>query len=203
MSNFLLLLLVMLFLLGIHGTFLFNPDNSAFIVLRHIRLATDNEQYRIRCPYNFNHLTVQLLNYSTDHCFNLYSGLNHQACANQQSPCQFHAKSVQLHCDHHSYSNAVDITYQCSHKQTKITYSQPVLSDSLNQDEILSLFLVGLGIVITISIFTCCIWFICCQDNLDDDDDNDQQKNSSRSLSLHLNPLESNRLSSLRTIQSV
>ncbi len=201
---------LILFLTGIHGKFLFNPASSSFIVLRHIRLSTDNEQYRIRCPYNLNHLNLQLLNYSNDDCFNLYSGSDNNHCHTQQSPCQFHAKSVQLHCNHHSYSNYVDITYQCSYKNTKETYSQTIISDSSNnQDEIISLFLIGLGIVITIWIFICCIWFICCHDNEDDDDDDDDDnKNPPRSysrpnLSLHLNPFETNRISSLRTSQSV
>jgi hypothetical protein len=204
-----IIFLIILFLIGIHGKFLFNPDSSSFIVLRHIRLSTDNEQYRIRCPYNLNHLTLQLLNYSNDDCFNLYSGSNNNnnACQTQQSPCQFQAKSVQLHCNHHSYSNYVDITYQCSYKHTKTTFSQSTISDSSNQDEIISLFLIGLGIVLTIWIFTCCIWFICCHDNEDDDDDDDDN-NSPRSysktnLSLHNNPFETNRISSLRTTQSV
>ncbi len=91
-------------------------DSSSFIVLRHIRLSTDNEQYYIRCPYNLNYLNLQLLNYSNENCFNLYSTSNNNDCKNHYSPCQFQAKQVQIYCQHHSYSKHVDITYQCLYK---------------------------------------------------------------------------------------
>jgi hypothetical protein len=101
----------------IDGKFLSNPDSSTFVVLKHIRLSTDNQPYYIQCPYNLNYLTFHLLNYSNENCFNLYSTSNNNLCRNHYSPCQFHAKPVQLHCNHqHSYSNQVDITYQCLHK---------------------------------------------------------------------------------------
>jgi hypothetical protein len=93
--------------------------STSFIVLRHIRLPTNDEQYHIRCPYNLNYLTLQLLNYSNENCFNLYSTSNNNACKNHQSSCQFHAKPVQLHCHYHSYSKYVNITYQCSSKYIK------------------------------------------------------------------------------------
>ncbi len=214
-----IIIFLIFFLIRIHGKFLFNPDSSSFIVLRHIRLSTDNEQYRIRCPYNLNHLNLQLLNYSNGNCFNLYSGLNNNVCQTQRSPCQFQAKSIQLHCNHHSYSNYVDITYQCSYKQMKNTFSQSIISDSSNQDETISLFLIGFGIIMTIWMFTCCIWFICCHDDGDEDEDNDDDKNSQlvshrsysktnihdfrNNLSFHINPFETKHISSLRTTQSV
>jgi hypothetical protein len=96
------------------GKFLPSSGSSSIIVLRHIRLATDDEFYRVRCPYNLNHLTVTLLNYSTENCFNLYTGSMHNACATHRSPCRFHAKPLPMMCNVRLYSNQVDITYQCS-----------------------------------------------------------------------------------------
>lgn len=109
-----MLLLLMLIIHRIHGKFLYNSESSSIIVLRHIRLPTDNEYYRIRCPYNLNHLTLTLLNYSNGICFDLYKKSIENTCIENQSPCRFYAKSVQLSCNHLSYSDQVDITYQCS-----------------------------------------------------------------------------------------
>ena len=96
------------------GKFLSTSGSSSILVLRHIRLPTDEEFYRVRCPYNLDHLTVTLLNYSNENCFDLYSGSMHNACATHRSPCRFHAKPLHLLCNAHRYSNHVDITYQCS-----------------------------------------------------------------------------------------
>ncbi|CAF1117256.1 unnamed protein product [Rotaria sordida] len=97
-----------------NGKFLLNSESSSIIVLRHIRLSTDNEYYRIRCPYNLNHLSLTLLNYSNENCFDLYTKSIHNDCVNNRSPCRFYAKSTQLNCNERSYSNHVDVTYQCS-----------------------------------------------------------------------------------------
>lgn len=95
--------------------FLLSSEGSAIIVLRHLRLITDQEFYRIRCPYRFNHLTVTLLNYSVDDCFDVYPQWKHDVCSHHRSPCRFHAKPIQLIChDELVYSSQVDITYQCS-----------------------------------------------------------------------------------------
>jgi hypothetical protein len=129
----------------IHGEYLSNADSSSFIVLRHIRLLTDNEHYRIQCPYNLNYLTLQLLNYSNENCFNLYSTSNNNICRNHHSPCQFHTKSVQLHCHHHhpSYSNHVDITYQCSYKYIKeILFDIQNCFDLISDQQFLLLFFI-------------------------------------------------------------
>jgi hypothetical protein len=101
----------------INGKFLSNSKSTSFIVLRHIRLLTDNEQYLIRCPYNLNYLTLKLLNYSNENCFNLYLTSVNSICLKHHSPCQFHAKPIPLHCGYHLYSNHVDITYQCSQEK--------------------------------------------------------------------------------------
>lgn len=94
--------------------FLSSSGSSSIIVLRHIRLPTDEEFYRVRCPYNLNHLTVTLLNYSAENCFDLYTSTMHNACATHRSPCRFHAKPLQMMCNARLYSNQVDITYQCT-----------------------------------------------------------------------------------------
>ncbi|CAF2764682.1 unnamed protein product [Rotaria sp. Silwood2] len=98
----------------INGKFLLNAESSSIIVLRHIRLSTDNEYYRIRCPYHLNHLSVTLLNYSNENCYDLYKKPFHDDCVNNRSPCRFYAKPIQLKCNDRSYSNHVDVTYQCS-----------------------------------------------------------------------------------------
>jgi hypothetical protein len=117
-----LLFFFLLILNKIHGNSLSNLASSSYIVLRHIRLSTDNEQYHIRCPSNLNYLTLQLLNYSNGNCFNLYSTSDNNTCRNHYSPCQFHAKPVQLYCNYHLYSNYVDITYQCSYRYIEEKY---------------------------------------------------------------------------------
>jgi hypothetical protein len=104
----------LLILHKINGKFFLNSQSSSIIVLRHIRLTTDNEYYRIRCPYHLKHLTLTLLNYSSEYCFDLYTKSINEACINYRSPCRFHAKSIQLDCNNRPYSNHVDITYQCS-----------------------------------------------------------------------------------------
>ena len=111
-----MLMLVSLIIIinSINGKFISNSGSSSIIVLRHSRLPTDNEQYRIRCPYNLNHLTVTLLNYSNENCFDLYPISINDVCINHRSPCRFHAKSIQLNCNHRPYSHHVDVTYQCS-----------------------------------------------------------------------------------------
>ncbi|CAF1209464.1 unnamed protein product [Rotaria sp. Silwood1] len=122
----------------INGKFLLNTENSSIIVLRHIRLLTDNEYYRIRCPYHLNHLTLTLLNYSNENCFNLYTKSIHDNCINNRSPCRFYAKSVQMNCKDYSYSNHVDVTYQCSFlsltSSNKTSLSTEKLSTSSNFD---------------------------------------------------------------------
>ena len=152
-------LFLILFNNQIHGKFFFHSDNSPMSILRHTRLITDNQYYFIHCPYNLNYLTLQFLNYSNKNCFNLYSPSTNQTCPNHQSPCQFQAKSIQLYCNYYSYSNSVDITYQCSYKyfqKTQFSHS------STNPNEILSLILIALGLMTILGIFSCCIWFICC-----------------------------------------
>jgi hypothetical protein len=105
----------LLILTKINGKFFLNTNNSSIIVIRHIRLNTDNEYYRIRCPYNLKHLTLTLLNYSNNYCFNLYTKSIQEFCINNyQSPCRFHAKPIQLNCHNRLDSNHVDISYQCS-----------------------------------------------------------------------------------------
>lgn len=95
--------------------FLLSSDSSSIIVLRHLRLFTDQEFYRIRCPYQFDYLTITLLNYSNEDCFELYPSWKHNVCPHHQSPCRFHAKPIQMICnDQAVYSSQVDITYQCS-----------------------------------------------------------------------------------------
>ena len=81
----------------IHGKFLTNPQAPAFVLLRHIRFPTDDQQYKIHCPYNLNHLTLQLLNYSNTYCFNLYSVYK---CMSKPRismllPCQISSTSLQ------------------------------------------------------------------------------------------------------------
>ena len=98
----------------ISGKFLLNSQSSSIIVVRHIRLTTDNEYYRIRCPYHLKHLTLTLLNYSNENCFDLYTKSINNACLNYRSPCRFHSKSLQLNCQNQPYSKHVDVTYQCS-----------------------------------------------------------------------------------------
>lgn len=112
----LVLFLSLIILRSAHGKFLTDAQDSAFVLLRHVRLPTNDEQYQIRCPYSSNHLVVQLLNYSNAHCFNLYSVSGNNICQQHQSPCDFHAKSIPLRCDSHSYSEQVDVSYQCSYK---------------------------------------------------------------------------------------
>jgi len=114
-----ILFFLILILNKTNGKVLSNPESSSFIVLRHVRLATNDQYYQIRCPYNLNHLTLQLLNYSNQYCFNVYSTSNNYACKNHNSPCRFHAKSVPLRCHQNSYSTHVDMNYQCSYKYVK------------------------------------------------------------------------------------
>ncbi|CAF0921115.1 unnamed protein product [Adineta steineri] len=123
-----ILFFLILILHKINGKFLLNAESSSIIVLRHIRLSTDNEYYRIRCPYHLNHLTPTLLNYSNGNCFNLYTELINDACINNRSPCRYHAKPVQLNCNDRTYSKYVDITYQCSSSPSKST--RTALSDN-------------------------------------------------------------------------
>ena len=80
----------------IHGIFLLNSESSSIIVIRHIRLMTDNEYYRIRCPYHLKHLTLTLLNYSNDHCFDLHTKSIDHHCIRYRSPCRFHANSSSI-----------------------------------------------------------------------------------------------------------
>lgn len=168
--------LLLLLLLPIDGKSLFTSNHPSLIVLRHVHLSTDEQIHSIQCPADFHRLTFQLLNYSNEFCFNLYSPSN--ICRNNHSFCQFHAKPIQLSCHNHSVSKFVDISYQCSYEDTMYAFSSTstsatALPPSINQDETLSLFLIGFGLILTIWIFFCCIWFICCQDDVDDDDDID------------------------------
>ncbi|CAF4579846.1 unnamed protein product, partial [Rotaria sp. Silwood2] len=153
----------------IHGKFLSNSESSSFIFLRHIRLFTDDQQYRIRCPYNLNNINIQLLNYSNENCFNLYLASNNNVCINHYLPCQYHAKPVQLNCNHHSYSKYVDITYQCSYKTTissdlqRNTFTLETFSFPINSskyEESIALFLIGISIIIILWIIIFCICFI-------------------------------------------
>jgi hypothetical protein len=116
-----MLFLLILILNRINGKFLLSAESSSIIVLRHIRLSTDNEHYRIRCPYNLNHLTLTLLNYSDGNCFDLYTKSINDACIKYRSPCRFQAKPISLKCKDRPYSNHVDITYQCSSLPSKST----------------------------------------------------------------------------------
>lgn len=109
-----LFLFLLITFLPLHGILLINTDTSSIIVVRHIRLMTDDEYHRIRCPYRLQHLTITLLNYSNDYCFQLQTKFSHELCFHRQSPCQFHAKSIRLDCLDQWHSNQVDITYQCS-----------------------------------------------------------------------------------------
>jgi hypothetical protein len=134
MSIFFLSLLI---LPGIHGEFLLNSESSSIIVVRHIRLITDNEYYRVRCPYHLKHITLTLLNYSNDNCFDLHTKSINNICINYRSPCRFHAKPVQLDCHNRTYSNHVDITYQCSFSPSISTNTNISLNDQeyINQIE--------------------------------------------------------------------
>ncbi|UJR14732.1 hypothetical protein I4U23_001724 [Adineta vaga] len=212
------------------GKFLTNPESSTYVLLRHIRFLTNDEHYFIRCPYNFNHLTLQLLNYSNEFCFNLYSTSSNNACRNHQSPCQFHAKSLLLRCTHHSYSDYVDISYQCSYKMIisppvrQKTFTLHALTFPTNfsdPEETIALFLISLGIVLTLWILICCICLIHCRSQRHKSESSqllsyrsypkvDQnllsKKNNSNmvdNICLHVNPLESNHISSLRTTRFI
>ncbi|CAF3681783.1 unnamed protein product [Rotaria sp. Silwood1] len=217
----------------IHGKFLSNSESSSFIFFRHIRLPTDDQQYSIRCPYNLNHLNIKLLNYSNEHCFNLYStsnnNNNNNICINHHLPCQFHAKSIQLHCKHHSYSKYVDITYQCLYKTTissniqHNTFTLHTFSFPINSEESIALFLIVISIIIIFWIIFFCFCFIYYRhddNNNNNDDEHDllsqqsyikddiidfnllSMKNHSiivDNLCLHVNPFDNNHISSLRT----
>ncbi|CAF1599862.1 unnamed protein product [Adineta ricciae] len=104
-----------------NGKFVLNAESSSIIVLRHIRLMTDDEYYRIRCPYHLNHLTLTLLNYSNGICYDLYTKSINDGCMNYRSPCRYHAKPIQLSCNSQPYSKHVDITYQCSSSPSKLS----------------------------------------------------------------------------------
>jgi hypothetical protein len=106
---------------SIDAKFLLSAESSSIIVLRHIRLPTDHEHYRIRCPYHLNHLTLTLLNYSSGHCFDLHTKSINDACLHHRSPCRYHAKPVQLNCLDRPISSHVDITYQCSSAPVKLS----------------------------------------------------------------------------------
>ncbi|CAF0809511.1 unnamed protein product [Adineta steineri] len=220
-----ILVFLILSLNEIHGKFLTNPESSSFVLLRHIRLLTNDEPYYIRCPYNLNHLTLQLLNYSNAYCSNLYSTSNNNQCQNHQSPCRLHAKRIQLHCNHHSYSNHVDVSYQCSYKTVVSppirhkTFTLHALSFPTNfadSEESIVLFVISFGIVITLWIFICCICFIRCRHANEKcqllsyqsypkvNHNLLSKKNNSKiadNICLHVDPYESNHISSLRTIQ--
>ena len=226
----------------IHGKFLTNPQAPAFVLLRHIRFPTDDQQYKIHCPYNLNHLTLQLLTSSNTYCFNLYSVSGINACQNHESPCYFHAKSLPLRCNHHFYSDYVDISYQCSYKyvsvpkklsiykfSSRMVISPPTRRRSFilhaltfptsfsNSEETIALFLISLGTVLTLWILICCIWLIRCRGYRHQNDTSqlfsyrsypqiDQNCLSKRNnptstdnICFHVNPLESNHISSLRT----
>lgn len=203
-----IIVLLLVLLTPIDGNILFNSDSPSWIVLRHVHLSTDNQYHQIHCPDQFNHLTVRLFNYSNEFCFNLYSPSN--ICRTDSFPCRFQAKPIQLSCFNHSYSKYVDISYQCSsehHFSPILISSSSSPSPSVNQDETLSLFLIGFGMIITIWMFFCCIWFICYHDD-DDDDDDEIEKNSQfirprsswkedrMKCSLTINPLENKSISS-------
>ncbi|CAF1253522.1 unnamed protein product [Rotaria sordida] len=167
----------------IHGKFLSNSESSSFIYLRHIRLTTDDQQYRIRCPYNLNYLNIQLLNYSNENCFNLYLVSNNNICMNYHPPCQFYAKTIQLHCNHHSYSKYVDITYQCSYKaiissdtqyNTFTLHSFSFPTNFSFSEESIALFLIGISIIIIFWIIIFCICFIHYHDDNDNYNDDDE-----------------------------
>lgn len=123
-----ILCFLLLILIEVHGKLLLNSENANYTFLRNIRLSTDDQQYHIRCPYNFNFLNVKSLNYSNEKCFNLYASSNNNVCMNDHSPCRFRAKPVQLNCDYHSYSRIVDITYQCSSR-----YVQRLCKKNINK----------------------------------------------------------------------
>ena len=223
MSRFFFFILI---LNRINGKFLSNSKSSSFIALRHIHLSTNNEQYPIRCPYNLNYLTLKLLNYSNENCFNLYSTSSNNICLHHHSPCQFHAKPVQLHCDYYSYSNHVDITYQCSHEKYAKkfyyhrTFISPVEQRNIitlhalpsNLDENIPIFLIGLGTVFILVFFICCIWFICIgQDNdkchllshqsyQEESGINFNLIPNRNNFCLHVNPFETDHISTLKTI---
>lgn len=188
-----ILLFFLLIFSQTHGKFVFNSQNSSIIVLRHIRLTTDNEYYRIRCPYHLKHLTLTLLNYSTDNCFDLYTKSINQACINYRSPCRFHAKTIQLDCDNRPYSNHVDITYQCSflpsismnttdednHNITSLSTSPfdsmtlhalSFPSNSFGIEESIGIFLIGMTVVFILWLTVCCVWFIRCDRSTEEDD---------------------------------
>jgi hypothetical protein len=187
-----ILVFFILILPRIHGKFLLNSESSSIIVLRHIRLTTDNEYYRIRCPYHLNHLTLTLLNYSSENCFDLYTKSLNNACQNYRSPCRFHAKSLQLNCNDRPYSNHVDITYQCSFSPSITTnktsgndenyVNSSIIEDESNLsssnsitlhslsfpstlsgiEETIGIFLIGLITVFILWLTVCCLWVIRC-----------------------------------------
>lgn len=121
MSKVFFLSFFTLFLPRIDGILLINTDTSSIIVVRHIRLNTDYEYHRIRCPYRLQHLTLTLLNYSNDHCFQLQTKFTDEQCLYNRSPCRFYAKPIRLDCHNRAYTNHVDITYQCSSFKTTNT----------------------------------------------------------------------------------
>jgi hypothetical protein len=190
-----ILLFLLLILTRINGKFFLNSESSSIIVLRHIRLTTDNEYYRIRCPYHLNHLTLTLLNYSNENCFDIYTKSLNDACKNYRSPCRFHSKSLQLNCNHRPYSNHVDITYQCSFSHSTTTKKTSLndenyLNTSLTEDEsnpitlhslsfpsnlsdieeTIGIFLIGLVTVFILWLTVCCLWFIRCGRKKKEDD---------------------------------
>ncbi|CAF3727719.1 unnamed protein product [Rotaria socialis] len=198
-----MIFLLMLIFQRIPGKFLYNSESSSIIVVRHIRLPTDNEHYRIRCPYNLNHITLTLLNYSNGDCFNLYTKSMHNACINNQSPCRFHAKSIKLSCNDPSHSNLVDITYHCSVlslmssntqslNNDKISSSSKIADESIystsrpsntitlhalsfpsasiDSEESIGIFLIGLITVFILWLTICCMWFVGCSHRREQDD---------------------------------
>lgn len=98
----------------LHSKSLVNLPNSTAITIRHLRLPTNNQQYQIQCPYDFDRILLKFFNYTTEHCFNLFSASSRSTCSKYLSSCLFHAKQIPLHCDPSVYSEHVEIIYQCS-----------------------------------------------------------------------------------------
>jgi len=212
--------IVFLFIFSqVQTKFLLNPQHSSIVVIRHIRLNTDDEHYRIRCPYHLKHLTLTLLNYSNEHCFSLYSKSLANFCPDFQSPCQFYGKSIPLECSSSSslHSKQVDVTYQCSSNNSTFilddedSSTQPSLRHSLTYsydiEEIMGIFILGLLIVVILWLTICCICFIRCRQysyadtHFDSEDiivgDLSKQTHTGgiENLCLHVNPFETKCLS--------
>lgn len=196
--------------------FLLNPQYSSIIVIRHLRLNTDNEYYRIRCPYHLKHLTLTLLNYSNEHCFSLYSKSLSNFCPHFQSPCQFYSKSIPLECSSTSlHSKQVDITYQCSsnnstfifEENSSTTPSLDSLTYSFDNEEIMGILILGLFIVLILWLTICYICLARCRqysftDNCSNEKDiivgniaKHTHTGGIENLCLHINPFETKRLS--------